>query len=270
LEATLSEDAAAPVLCERRGTVLWLTLNRPDRLNAVSLPLYRALIEQLQQLEARGDDAVRAVVLTGAGRAFCAGADLKAHAESELTEKQRRRYVRAGQRANRALQRCAVPCIAAVNGAAVGAGLELALSCDFMIVASNAKLRLPEIALGTFVGGGVMHTLPARVGHARATELLLLGDSFTGDDAAAMGLANRAVPADAVHETARALAERLAALAPVPLALARRLLRRAPRLRRREVMTAEARALARCMETEDWKEGVVAFREKRTPHYTGR
>jgi enoyl-CoA hydratase len=270
VEARLSEDAAGPVLLERRGAVLWLTLNRPARLNAVNLPLYRALVEALDPDRASGDDAVRVVVLTGAGRAFCAGADLKAHAESDMTDRERRRYVRWAQRANRSLQRCAKPVVAAVNGAAVGAGLELALSCDFIIVASSAKLRLPEIALGTFVGGGIMHTLPARVGLARSKELLLLGAFFTGDDAAAMGLANRAVPAESVAVAAGELAERLAALAPLPLALARRLLRRAPRLRRRDVMAAEARALARCMATDDWKEGALAFREKRPPNYTGR
>jgi len=266
----LSENVGGPVLFERRGAALWVTLSRPERLNAVNLRLYRALVEGLAGVQVDGADAVRAVVLTGAGRAFCAGADLEAHAESEMTEKERWRYVRAGQRANRALQRCAVPVVAAVNGAAVGGGLELALSCDFIVVASDARLRLPEVALGTFVGGGVLHTLPERVGRTRAAELLLLGDFFSGDDAAAMGLANRAVPAGSVHEAAGTIADRLAALAPLPLALVRRLLRRAPRMRRRAVMAAEARALARCMATEDWKEGVVAFREKRAPRYTGR
>ena len=256
-----------PVLVERRGAALWLTLNRPDRLNAVSQALYEALAESVRQAEREAE--VRVVVLTGAGRAFCAGADLKAHAETERTNRQRRDYARAAQRANLALQRCSKPTIAAVNGHAIGGGLELALSCDFIVVASDAKLRFPELALGTFVGGGVTYTLPERVGMARAKELLLLGDFFSGDQAAGIGLALRAAAADQVPAIATALADRLAAQAPIPMAHAKRLLRRARRLSRQAVMAAEAKALAECMATEDWKEGLVAQREKRAPRYQG-
>jgi enoyl-CoA hydratase len=261
-------SAEAPVHVDTSDSILRIRLNRPDRLNAVSLQLYRALTDAVRGVSRSPD--VRAVLLTGAGRAFCAGADLKAHAGSAMTPRERREYARTAQRANLALQRCARPVIAAVNGAAVGAGLELALSCDFIIVADDAKLRLPEIALATFVGGGVMQTLPERVGAAKAREILLLGDFFSGADAAAIGLANRAVPAADVTAEADRLAHRLAAQAPIPLLLARRLLRRAPRLRRREVMAAEANALERCMGTDDWREGIAAAREKRAPRYTGR
>ena len=258
---------ADPVLAAREGAVLWLTLNRPSRLNAVNLPLYEALAAAITSAD--GDPDVRAIVLTGAGRAFCAGADLAAHAEGPRPADERRRYARAAQRANRALQRSTRPVIAAVNGAAVGAGLELALSCDIIVVASDAKLRLPELALGTFCGGGVAHTLPQRVGAGRARALLYLGDFFTGAAAAAMGLAETAVPAEAVAETARVVARRLAERAPVSLRLAKRLLSRAPRMSRSAVMRAEERALIECMGTADWKEGVAAAREKRTPRFTG-
>lgn len=261
-------ENGGPVLTERRGAALWITLNRPDRLNAVSQPLYEQLAQAVRDGER--DPETRVLVLTGAGRAFCAGADLKAHAESERTDRERRDYARAAQSANLALQRCVKPVVAAVNGHAIGGGLELALSCDFIIVASEAKLRFPELALGTFVGGGVTHTLPERVGMARAKELLLLGDFFSGDQAAALGLANRAVAGDQVPALATALAERLAGQAPIPVAHAKRLLRRARRMSRRGVMAAEARALAECMATEDWREGIVAHREKRAPEYRGR
>ncbi len=259
---------SVPVLYEVRGTGAWLTLNRPARLNAVNEALYDALMTGIRQAE--DDAAVRVVVMTGAGRAFCAGADLKAHAEAEPALKQRRSYARSAERANRALQRCSKPTVAAVNGHAIGAGLELALSCDFMIVATEAKLRFPELALGTFFGGGVLYTLPERVGLSRARELLFLGDFFSGAEAAAMGLANRAVAIAHVASVATALADRLAAQAPIPLELARRLLRRSRRMGRDAVMAAETRALMRCFESEDWKEGMVAFREKRPPRYTGR
>lgn len=260
-------QTAEPVRSERDASVLWLTLNRPDRLNAVSRALYDTLATAVDAADA--DGSVRAIVLTGAGRAFCAGADLKAHAASEHTDDERRRYARAAQRANRSLQRCGKPIVAAVNGAAVGAGLELALSCDFIVVAADARLRLPELALGTFFGGGVAHTLTDRVGLGRARMLLFLGEFFPGSHAAAIGLADIAVAAEAVIPTAHALAERLAAVAPVSLRLAKRLLRRAPRLSRRSVMREEARALVACMGTADWAEGVTAFAEKRAPRFTG-
>jgi enoyl-CoA hydratase len=263
-----TEDGVALVLMEWHGSVLQLTLNRPHRLNAVSFELYGELIAAVRS--AADDAQLRAIVLTGAGRAFCAGADLKAHAESDRTRKQRQRYARAAQRACLALQRSPLPVIAAVNGPAIGAGLELALSCDLVVVAQDARLRLPELALGTFVGGALTQILPERVGMTRAKELLLLGDFFTGDQAFAWNLVNYAVPAGHVMNTAFDLAERMAANAPLSLRFAKRLLRRARRMSRRAVMAAEVNALQRCMESQDWKEGVLAFQEKRAPQYQGR
>lgn len=249
------------------GRVLTLTLNRPDRLNAVSLGLYRALIESLRAAE--GEDDVRAVVITGAGRAFCVGADLKAHAGDEPTRADRKRYVRMAQRANRAVQRCRKPVIAAVNGHAIGAGMELALSCDLIIVAEEAKLRFPELVLGTFVGGGVTYTLPRRVGMARANELLLLGDFFTPHDAERMGLVNRVVKGAEVADTAHAIARRVANRAPRSVRHAKRLLNRRP-ARRSVALKREADALFDCMQTEDWREGLNAFHERREPRFHGR
>lgn len=261
-------EGSAPVLARREGAVGVLTLNRPDRLNAVNAELYEALSAGAMRL---GREAgFRAIVLTGAGRAFCAGADLKAHGAAQMSAADRRAYARVAQRANLGLRRCGVPVVAAVNGAAVGAGLELALSCDLMVVASDAKLRLPEVALGTFVGGGVTRELPRRVGLARARELLLLGEFFSGADAAAMGLALRAVPASEVVDASLEVARRLARLAPVPLLRMRRLLARSDRMTLKEVMRAEAAALEACMATEDWSEGVRVFAERREPRHEGR
>lgn len=258
---------SSPLRADRVGRLALLTLDRPDRLNAVNLALYDALAAELAALASDGE--VRAVVLTGAGRAFCVGADLKAHGSADPTAAERRRYVEAGQRANRALQRLPQPVVAAVNGHAIGAGLELALSADLMVVAEAAKLRLPEAALGTFVGGGVTYTLPERVGLARAKELVLLGDFFTGREAVAMGLANRAVPADRVLAEATALAERLALRAPRSVTKAKRLLNAAVRRKVGRALRREAETLLGCMETEDWREGIRAFQEKREPEFRG-
>lgn len=149
-------------------------LHRPERMNAVSLPLYQALENVLRSIA--DDRSVRAAILTGTGRAFCVGADLEAHGSGELSAEQRQAYVAAAQRVNRRIQTLPKPIVAAVNGHAIGAGLELALSCDVIVVAADAKLRLPELSLGTFVGGGVMYTLAQRVGVAKAKELIMLGE----------------------------------------------------------------------------------------------
>lgn len=260
-------EAGPPVLEERRGSCLILTLNRPARLNAVALPLYEALADAVAAAEEDGD--VRAVVVTGAGRGFSVGADLQAYAEAAPSADDRRRYVAAGQRANRALQRTPLPVVAAVNGHAIGAGLELALSADLVVVSSDAKLRFPEAALGTFVGGGVTWTLPRRVGLARARELLLLGRFFTPDEALRMGLANEVVPPEVVLPRALELAGELAARAPRSVRLLKDLLRLSFHAGPDRLLEVERDALLECMDTGDWREGIRAFQEGREPRFTG-
>jgi enoyl-CoA hydratase len=260
--------AGSLVLKERvEDQVVVLRLNRPDRLNAVSLPLYQDLLAALEECD--HDPAVRAVVITGQGRAFCVGADLKAHGTGDLTLEERNKYVSAGQRMYQHLQSLTKPTVAAVNGHAIGAGIELALSCDFVVVAEDAKLRLPELGLGTFVGGGTVYTLAHRVGVAKAKELIMLGEFFSGRDAVEMGLANTAVPVNEVWDESLTLARKLAGQAPIPMRLAKELIHRAQRLSYEEALDEEAKALLRCMETRDWKEGIAAFQEKRAPHFTG-
>jgi enoyl-CoA hydratase len=258
---------AEVVRSERKARVVTITLNRPDRLNAVSRPLYEALIAALEA--AAADPGVRCVVLTGEGRAFSAGADLKAHAEGPPDEVERGRYIDAAQRANALLQSMSTPVVAAVNGHAIGAGLELALSADFMIVAEEAKLRLPEVALATFIGGGVAYTLAERVGVLKAREIIYFGDFFSGADAARLGIANRAVPAGEVLEVACHWADRLAVLAPLSLAAAKRLIGPAAGRSRAEVMLEERSALDDIFGSADWAEGVAAFHEGRPPEYRG-
>lgn len=261
------EQVERPVLTETDGPVRTFRLNRPDRLNAVSLPMYRALKRGLEETAA--DRAVRVVILTGVGRAFCAGADLKAHGERRQTPGERREYIETGQRVYRLIQTLPQPVVAAVNGHAIGAGIELALSCDFIVMAEEAKLRLPEAALGTFIGGGTAFTLRRRVGYAKAAELILLGDFFSGRDAFEMGLANSLAPAEEVLDRARNLAGRLAKNAPISMRLAKRVLDLAERASPEETMRAEADALDECMASEDWREGLAAFAEGRDPNYRG-
>lgn len=255
------------LLIERADAIVTLTMHRPDRLNAVTEELYRALVDALAA--AGADPAVRAVVLTGAGRAFCVGADLKGHGESERSAAERLRYARLGQDAAAAILRCPRPVIGAVNGHAIGAGLELALACDLTVVAADAKLRFPELALGTFVGGGTTITLVERAGSTRAKELLLLGRFFSGADAVAWGICNEAAPAADVPQRARELAGEAATMAPRSVAFCKRLLLEARERTLAQTLDAEAEALAACMGTEDWHEGIDAFRERRAPRFTG-
>ncbi len=256
-----------PLVQERRGRIALLRLNRPERLNAVSLPLYEAMETALVSI--RDDSTVRAVVLTGTGRAFCAGADLKAHGSGNLTPEARRTYVQTGQRVYRELQNLPKPIVAAVNGHAVGAGLELALSCDFIVAAREAKLRFPELSLGTFVGGGTVYTLAERVGVAKAKELIMVCEFFSGEEAERLGVANVSVPVESVLPESMALAEKLAARAPVPMASAKELLSRARYLEADDALELEVAALLRCMETNDWHEGIAAFDEQRDPKFIG-
>ncbi|MEN8374881.1 MAG: enoyl-CoA hydratase/isomerase family protein [Gemmatimonadota bacterium] len=259
---------SAPVVFETEDRVRTVRLNRPDRLNAVSIDMYRTLEALLADTAADGE--VGAVVLTGAGRAFCAGADLKAYGERRPTADERGDYIDTGQRVYRAIQTLPQPVVAAVNGHAIGAGLELALSCDLLVVAADAKLRFPEVALGTFIGGGTSYTLARRVGYARASELILLGRFFTGLEAHDLGLSNRlAESAEAALAIALGLAASLAANAPISLRLAKRVLDRAARADPGTALQLEAEALAECMASEDWEEGVRAFAEGRDPVFRG-
>ena len=257
-----------PVLSSHDGPLLTLTLNRPHRLNAVSLPLYERLVAELERVEA--DRKVRCVVLTGSGRAFCAGADLKAHRDRPQPPEERRRYIEAAQRANHLIQSIGTLVVAAVNGHAIGAGLELALSADLAIVAEDAKLRLPEVALGTFVGGGVVYTLAERIGVLKAREIIFLGDFFSGAEAVEWGVLGSAFPAARVLPEAMRLAHRLARRAPIPLAAAKRLIGPAGRLSREEALERERAALEEIFGTADWREGLAAFHEKRAPSYKGK
>lgn len=255
-----------PVLANREGQVLHLTLNRPDRLNAVSAELYRALLTRLR--DADSDTDVRAVVLAGTGRAFCVGADLKDHRSAARTPAEQADYVELAWRVCEQIQRMATPVVAAVQGYALGAGAELATSADFLVIAEDAKMGFPEVSIGTFVGGGVTRRLPRLIGLRRATDLLVLGERCTGAQAAEWGLAHAAVPAADLRRAVAELAATLAAKAPISLAhMKAALLSDEPF---DSVLRSEARVLLEVMGSDDWAEGVAAFAERRAPVFHGK
>lgn len=254
-------------LYRNTGTVARVQLNRPDRLNAVSPELYSAIEDRLD--EAMNDDA-RVVVLEGAGRAFCAGADMKQHDGSERTAEERREYVWQAQEACERIQTIPVPVVSQVHGYAIGAGAELALSADFIIAARDAEFRFPEVSLGTYIGGGATYTLAQRVGAARAKELILSAVTLTGDEAEAEGIVTEAVPESELGETTERLADDLAGNAPIPMKFAKAHLSQVGSETRKEMLAGEAEALLTCMETEDWREGIAAFVEDREPKFGGK
>lgn len=252
------------VLTSVSGQVLTVTLNRPERLNAVSADLYAGLISALER--ANNDDDIRVVIVTGEGRAFCVGADLKDHEAGERTEQQKWDYVQLGQAACRSIQEATVPVIAAVRGFALGAGAELATSADFLIMADDAQMAFPEVSLGTFVGGGVTHRLPRLIGLRRATDILMLGERFTGRQAADWGLVSASAPGDVIEESLK-LASVLARKSPMAFARMKAALFRNPTIT--EAFESEAADLFELMKTTDWAEGINAFAERRDPVFIG-
>jgi len=253
-----------------------LRLNRPGRMNAVNEEMYRDIGAVLDS--ARDDPAVRCLVLTGSVRrrdgiekqAFCAGADLKEHGAGTRGPAERRAYIELAHETTRHIHDHPKPVIAAVNGPARGAGTEMALNCDLILMAEGATLALPETGLGTFVGGGITHILPGLVGLARARDLVYTGRVVDGPAAVAMGLALECHPVATLLDRARRLALELADKAPLSMALAKRLLQRGPGLSLEEALGEETEAILSCMETEDWREGIRAFAEKRKPRFRGR
>jgi enoyl-CoA hydratase len=232
----------------------------------VSGELYQSLYTALVDLDA--DPNVRAVVLTGSGRAFCVGADLKAHSEGTRSFGDRAEYVRLAQQVCRQIQTMSTPVVAAVNGYALGAGAEMAVSADFLVATVDAVLGFPEVNIGSFVGGAITQRLPRLIGLRKATELLLLGEQFTGRQAAACGLAYIAVPANQLLDTATSLAQMLAAKAPLSLGRLKTALREGLSLE--ETLEMEADVLLTIMNSNDWAEGVAAFAQRRSPVFSGR
>ena len=239
------------------GNVMLLTINRPERKNALNGEMYAALTDALERADA--DREVRAVVLTGSGDAFSAGNDLADF------EKRDESAVSPAAGFVRALNTCQTPLVAAVNGMAVGIGVTMLAHCDLVYVSESARLRLPFTALGVVPEAGSSMLIPAIVGHRRAAELLLLGDFFSAADAVEMGLANAVCADDQVLAQAMQTATRLAALPAGAISETRRLLKDnfGPQLDER--IEDEFRRFGALLQSEDAVEARRAFVEKRAP-----
>lgn len=249
-----------------------LTLNRPDRLNALSGPMLRGLLEALPRLAA--DPAVGAIVLTGAGRAFCAGGDVKAMAEgTEMpgdTLEERADGLRASMEVSRWLHELPTPTIAMVPGAAAGAGLSLALACDLRVAGEAARFGTAFARVGYSGDFGGSFFLTRLVGTAKARELYFTADLIDAQQALALGLVNRVVPDARLRDETLALAARIARGPRVALRYMKRNLNAAESGSLRELLDLEAWHHTRCGMTEDHQEATKAFVAKREPVFKGR
>jgi enoyl-CoA hydratase/carnithine racemase len=257
---------SALVTVEVAGRVATVTLNRPEALNAISTELALALAETVEPLAT--DPGVRAVVLTGAGeRAFCVGADLKQRAglDDHGWFVQREAF----RRGFAAVRRCPLPTVAAVTGFALGGGTELALSCDLVVAATDATFGLPEVRLGLVPAGGGTQLLARRVGRSAARDLVLTGRRVGASEARQLGLADRVVPGEEVLAAATALAAEIAGNAPTAVRMAKWALEVGGDLPLEAAMEVEDQAWRRAVLSEDRREGIAAWVEKRDPDWPG-
>ncbi|MGW2830617.1 enoyl-CoA hydratase/isomerase family protein [Streptomyces sp. NPDC001286] len=250
--------------------VAHLTLDRPEALNALTPGQRDLLIELLA--DASADPGVRAVVVTGTGRGFCAGADLRGGAAGgERVAGDVARMIRTGaQRLIAAVLDCEKPVIAAVNGTAAGLGAHLALACDLVLAAESAKFIEVFVRRGLVPDGGGAYLLPRLIGPHRAKELMFFGDALSAADAERIGLVNRVVPDAELDKTARDWAARLAVGPTRALALTKQLVNASLDADRAAAFAAEAAAQEINMTTADAQEGVRSFVERRSPEYRGR
>ena len=256
------------VMLDKEGGVATITLNQPQSLNALSRPIRRDLAAALA--EVRDDAEVRAVIITGAGRAFCAGGDVKGMAGGRTPIEWREWLLFTDRSIIQVMLDMEKPIVAAVNGYAVGAGCNVALASDIIIAADNARFAEIFVRIGLAPDGGGAWTLPRRVGLAKAKELAFTGEIIDAAEAYRIGMVNRVVPADKLMDEARAFAQRLANGPTRAIGLCKRMLTRCVDLDFAAAMEYEAQTQAMLFQTEDHKEGVKAFMEKREPQFKGR
>jgi enoyl-CoA hydratase/carnithine racemase len=265
--APATSTASSDVRVERRGAVAIWTIDRPDRMNALS----RAVVRELGRLarEAASDRTLRGVVITGAGsRAFCAGADLKERQSMDAEEV--RDFLGLYRASFGAIDALPVPVVAAIDGVAFGGGLELALACDLRVMASHAQVGLTETSLAIIPGAGGTQRLPRIVGHARAKEMILLAQRLDAETALRYGLVNRvAAPGTTALEVALELLAPLTEAAPIAIAAALEAVDAAADLPLEAGLSVERRCYERTLASADRLEALAAFAAKRKPVYRG-
>ena len=253
------------LIVERHQAVTLIRLNRPQALNALNGQLMDELTAVLDEAEA--DDGVRCMVITGSERAFAAGADIKEMASQDYVQVYREEFItRNWER----VTRCRKPVIAAVAGYALGGGCELAMMCDFIIAAENAKFGQPEITLGVSPGAGGTQRLTRFIGKSKAMDMILTGRMMDAAEAERCGLVSRVVPLDKLVEEALAAAAKIAEQSPISMMLTKEMVEAAFETTLSQGVKLERRLFHSMFALEDQKEGMAAFVEKRKPDFKGR
>jgi 2-(1,2-epoxy-1,2-dihydrophenyl)acetyl-CoA isomerase len=267
-----AETTEAEILTRLEGGVSWITLNRPHRLNAFAGSMREELAQAVER--SSGDSEVRAIVIAGTGRSFCAGADVDVMVEmlDREDEESFRRNVEAGMRAVRAIAAAPQPVIAAVNGVAVGAGASLAIACDLRIASESARIGFTFNRIGLHPDWGATHFLPRLVGTGRAGELILTARVLDAPGAAQLGIFDEVVPEDAHISRVAEIALEMAGRAPLAIRTAKTSLAAATGgpAALEDALRREAEAQMLCFRSRDVREGIAAFREKRAPDFLGR
>jgi enoyl-CoA hydratase len=254
------------ITIEKRGKVAILTINRPDKLNALNNKVHSEGVVALDEL--RRDDEIRVIIITGAGeKSFVAGADISEF-EGQTPVTQRNSFHERSL--FNSVDTFPKPVIAMVNGFCLGGGNELAMACDIRMASENARFSQPEINLGIMCGGGGTQRLPRLVGEGRAMEMALTGGMIDAATAERIGLVNHVFPADQLEAETMKLAEKIADKAPIALQLSKEAVKFASRSNLDEGLRREVDLFAICFSTEDKQEGVAAFLEKRKPEFKGR
>jgi enoyl-CoA hydratase len=260
----MSEDL---ILLEVSEGIATVTINRPKQLNALNPEVLMNFREVLLECDSREDVGV--VIVTGSGeKSFVAGADIAAM--KDFGPREAMAFSELGQSAFRTVERMSKPVIAAVNGYALGGGTELAISCDIVLASEKARFGTPEVNLGVFPGFGGTQRLTRLVGKARAKEIVFSGEMFDAARALAIGLINRICPPEELTEEARNLAKTIMTKGPVAVSLAKQAIEAGYDLDLEKGLLIEQTLFAQCFDTEDQKEGMAAFLEKRDPKFKGK
>ena len=251
---------------EKQDGIAILTVNRPKVLNALDVNVLKELDQAIDEI--RADEEVRALIITGEGRAFVAGADIVY--QSTLSLEEGRKWGEYGSGIFRKLELTQIPVIAAVNGFALGGGCELALACDMILASSKAKFGQPEVGLGITPGFSGTQRLPRKVGKAKAMELILTGEMITADEAKAIGLVNKVVEPEALMDEAVALEKKILKNGPLAVTYCKIAIQRGMEMDIDSAIALENQLFGMCFASEDQKEGMKAFIEKRPAEFKGK
>jgi enoyl-CoA hydratase len=255
------------ITLKQKQTTTWITLNRPDKLNAINNTMLQELTQALDTTE--NEPNTRCLIITGEGKkAFSTGADITEL--QKLTQETAKKFSRKGQQVFKKIEMLSKPVVAAINGYALGGGLELALACDFRLASENATLGFPEMKLGIIPGWGGTQRLPRTVGTAEAKWIIMLGDLIEADEALKMGLVDKVVPQNKLKDEAESLAQRLNESLPTTLKHAKQAINSATKSSFKEGLTKETKLFAQLFSTQETKERIEAFIFKRKKRETNK